>query len=333
MVAGELPGHPNGLSAGHRPGDDRPQRDPGQPRQRRRRRHPAAAGQRFATSPAGPTARARRSRSPTTPSPTTSPRTRAAASRSTTRRSSTSSTTRSPATSPRRPPSPATASRPRPGCRPRRTATRSRPGCASWRRPFAGSTSHAARASSASRRCSTTSSGTTAPAPSTVGGLRDRCAPADGSRHGQQLGHGRRRQPAGYSDPDEHGDPDDAQADRRRHQHNGHRHTRVSTNPYDVTVNVLASRTYPAFRQAAIVAADPAPRPDGRLPPGGAGSPAYGRGAPARRPTGARVRHRRTRAGTAAVPGRRATPDIDGNVADAGAASALIDAGSDQVTP
>ena len=84
---------PTQLSPGHRAGDHRRQRHPGQPRQRRRRRHPAAAGRAGRTSPR-PTRR--RSRSPTTPSPTTSRPTRVAASPSTTRRSSTSSTTRSP---------------------------------------------------------------------------------------------------------------------------------------------------------------------------------------------------------------------------------------------
>ena len=48
--------------------------------------------------------------------------------------------------------------------------------------------------------------------------------------------------------------------------------------PYDLTVNVLASRTYPAFRQAVVVAELLPPSLMGDYHLGGTSSPAYGRG-------------------------------------------------------
>jgi hypothetical protein len=96
--------------------------------------------------------------------------------------------------------------------------------------------------------------------------------------------------------------------------------------PYDVTVNVLASRMYPAFRQAAIVAQI--------LPPNLMGDYHLATASPASPARGAGVASTIVRWG---VPGNSwnytvsaATPDIDG---DARPTGTRYDAGSDQMKP
>ncbi len=97
--------------------------------------------------------------------------------------------------------------------------------------------------------------------------------------------------------------------------------------PYDVTVNVLASRSYPAFRQSVIVAEllPPTLLGDYHLQ---TGSPARGRGAASTNvvwdPAFAGFSY------TVSAP----RTDIDGNTRPAGTGtSARYDAGSDQMTP
>ncbi|HZC72717.1 MAG TPA: hypothetical protein VE442_18610, partial [Jatrophihabitans sp.] len=92
---------------------------------------------------------------------------------------------------------------------------------------------------------------------------------------------------------------------------------------YDVTVNILASRSYPAFRQAMIVAEI--------LPPSLMGDYHLGAGSSAR---GAGVASTQVTWGTGGNPFRytvnAATPDVDG---DARPTSGRYDAGSDQQIP
>ncbi|HET7397218.1 MAG TPA: hypothetical protein VFJ94_01750 [Intrasporangium sp.] len=94
--------------------------------------------------------------------------------------------------------------------------------------------------------------------------------------------------------------------------------------PFDLTVNVLASRTYPAFRQAAIVTALLPPALQGDYHLAGTSSPAYGRGA----------------ASTQVVWGSLFTQtvsappvDIDGQPRPSATLPRRWDAGSDQLTP
>jgi hypothetical protein len=92
--------------------------------------------------------------------------------------------------------------------------------------------------------------------------------------------------------------------------------------PYDVTVNILASRAYPAFRQAAIVSQLLPLNLLGDYHLAGVTSPAY----------------RRAAASTTVVWGswtytvNAPTPDIDGQPRPSGSgASRHYDAGSDQL--
>jgi IPT/TIG domain len=96
--------------------------------------------------------------------------------------------------------------------------------------------------------------------------------------------------------------------------------------PYELTVNVLASRTYPAFRQAVVVAELLPPSLMGDYHLAGTTSPAYGRGA-----AGTLVRWGAGTSGwtyTVSSP----TVDIDGDKRPS-SSPARYDAGSDQLTP
>jgi hypothetical protein len=101
----------------------------------------------------------------------------------------------------------------------------------------------------------------------------------------------------------------------------------VFTQGYDVTVNVLASRMYPAFRQSVIVAE--------LLPPSLMGNYHFGAGTPAR---GLGAAGTSVVWGTWTYPVQAPSTDIDGDprptVTGTGAAQVRrYDAGSDQMTP
>jgi hypothetical protein len=103
--------------------------------------------------------------------------------------------------------------------------------------------------------------------------------------------------------------------------------------PYDVTVNVLAIRSYPAFRQAAIVAQllPPSLMGDFHLKTGSPVSSARGRGA-----ASTTVRWGTTSTSWS-YPVNAPTPDIDGQprptVTGILFPTRRYDAGSDQMTP
>jgi len=96
--------------------------------------------------------------------------------------------------------------------------------------------------------------------------------------------------------------------------------------PYDLTVNVLASRTYPAFRQAIVVAEILPPSLMGDYHLGGTTSPAYGRG----------TRDTTVRWGAGpsgwAYTVSSPTVDIDGDTRPSSTRPSRYDAGSDQLT-
>ncbi|GAB3589685.1 hypothetical protein GCM10027446_02760 [Angustibacter peucedani] len=97
--------------------------------------------------------------------------------------------------------------------------------------------------------------------------------------------------------------------------------------PFDVTVDVLASRSYPAFRQAAIVAEILPPNLLGDYHLAGTSSAAYGRGS-----ASTSVRWGPGSSGwvyTVAAP----TRDIDGDARPSPAPARRYDAGSDQLLP
>jgi hypothetical protein len=99
---------------------------------------------------------------------------------------------------------------------------------------------------------------------------------------------------------------------------------------YDVTVNILASRTYPAFRQSVIVAEllPPTLMGDYHLAVASPSSSARGLGA-----ASVVVRWGTPTSGWTYTVSAR-TPDIDGNRRPTGIGpSARYDAGSDQMTP
>jgi hypothetical protein len=97
--------------------------------------------------------------------------------------------------------------------------------------------------------------------------------------------------------------------------------------PYDVSVNVLASRTYPAFRQSVIVAQILPPYLMGDYHLAGVTSPAYGHGVPSTTvrwgPGGAGWSY------TVPAPAK----DIDGDNRPSGSPATRYDVGSDQLTP
>jgi hypothetical protein len=100
----------------------------------------------------------------------------------------------------------------------------------------------------------------------------------------------------------------------------------VLADPYDVSVNVLASRSYPAFRQAVIVSELLPPTLLGDYHLAGATSPARGRGL-----SSTTVRWGPGLLGfTYAVTAPRV--DIDGQTRPSGT-PARYDAGSDQLVP
>jgi hypothetical protein len=94
--------------------------------------------------------------------------------------------------------------------------------------------------------------------------------------------------------------------------------------PFDVTVGVLASRTYPAFRQAAIITELLPPQLLGDYHLAGTGSAAYGTGA-----ASTQVVWGSTFTQTVSAPPR----DIDGDLRPSATLPARYDASSDQLTP
>ena len=133
---------------------------------------------------------------------------------------------------------------------------------------------------SASRRSSTTCSGTTGPAPTAAARITGIGVLPDGIDGGvEQLGHGHDRRPGRPARADRdsvlqtdarHG----RQPDLAGHQR-GHRRPRLK-DPYALSVDVLASRTYPAFRQASVIAELLPPNLMGDYHLTGTGSPASG---------------------------------------------------------
>ena len=96
--------------------------------------------------------------------------------------------------------------------------------------------------------------------------------------------------------------------------------------PYELTVNVLASRTYPAFRQAVVVAEILPPSLMGDYHLAGTSSPAYGRGS-----QGTTVRWGAAPSGWTYAVSSPAV-DIDGDKRPS-LSPTRYDAGSDQLTP
>jgi len=101
--------------------------------------------------------------------------------------------------------------------------------------------------------------------------------------------------------------------------------------PYDVSVNILASRTYPAFRQAVIVAQILPPSLMGDYHLAGTTSPAYGTGAASTTVTWGTIT---TPLVTPWIYGVTApTADIDGDRRPSASLPPRYDAGSDQMVP
>ena len=97
--------------------------------------------------------------------------------------------------------------------------------------------------------------------------------------------------------------------------------------PFDITVNVLASRTYPAFRQSVIVTEILPLQLMGDYHLAGTTSPAYGRGA-----AGTTVRWGSGGSGWTYTVSA-GSPDIDGQTRPAAGRTPRYDAGSDQLVP
>ena len=103
--------------------------------------------------------------------------------------------------------------------------------------------------------------------------------------------------------------------------------------PYDVSVNILASRTYPAFRQAVIVAQILPPNLMGDYHLAGTTSPAYGIGAASTTVTWGTITSITPLVTPWTYVVTAPTPDIDGDPRPSASLPARYDAGSDQVVP
>ena len=103
--------------------------------------------------------------------------------------------------------------------------------------------------------------------------------------------------------------------------------------PYDVSVNILASRTYPAFRQAVIVAQILPPSLMGDYHLAGPTSPAYGTGAASTTVTWGTTTSTTPLVTPWTYVVNAPTPDIDGDPRPSASLPSRYDAGSDQLVP